>query len=79
MEYDCTPNGRLGLTDHDFRVQDEGTIVILHPCNDAAGAWISDHLYDGQETQWWGGGIVIERRYVQNILDGITQDGLTIQ
>lgn len=68
----------LNLTDHDFTLQDEGSIVVLHPGNDAASNWIDNHLYT-EQTQWWGGGIVIERRYVEDILDGIDSEGLTVQ
>lgn len=66
------------LTDSDFRVQDEGSIVVLHPQNDAARSWIDDHLYaeDGEGPVWWGGGVAIERRYVQDILEGVAADGL---
>jgi len=68
---------RLNMTPHDFRLQDEGTIVILHPCNDAAGDWIYEHVGWGDEITWWGGGVVIERRYVNDILAGILDAGLT--
>ncbi len=71
----------MPLTDFDFKVQDEGTIVVLHPCNDAARTWIDDNLYlcDGTGPQWWGGGVVIEHRCAGDILHGIIEDGLTIQ
>jgi hypothetical protein len=70
---------RLNLTPFDFTVQDEGSIVILHPCNDAAGAWIDDYLYaDDGFPQWFGGGIAIEPRFMAAIVDGIADAGLTI-
>lgn len=65
------------LTEFDFELQNEGSLVILHPLNDAAGEWIDEHLYT-EQTQWWGGGIVIEPRYVEDILDGISDVGLTV-
>ena len=61
----------------DFTLQDEGTIVILHPCNDAAREWIDEHLYT-EQTTWWGGGIVVEHRYVQDTIDGIGDAGLDV-
>ncbi len=66
-----------GFTEQDFTVQDEGTLVILHPCNDAASEWIQDCLYDeaGNGPQWWGGGVVIEHRYIGAILQGIEEEG----
>ena len=67
---------RLNMTPYDFRLQDEGTIVILHPCNDAAGDWLYEHI---AEPQWWGGGVVIERRYVLDIWHALAEDGMTIK
>jgi hypothetical protein len=72
---------RLNMTPYDFRLQDEGTIVVLHPCNDAARTWIDDNIYGHPvdlNPQWWGGGIVIEHRFVLDILQGIESDGLTV-
>jgi hypothetical protein len=76
---ECATGDRLNMTPYDFRLQDEGTIMILHPCNDEASGWIEDHLY-GEELAptWWGGGVVIEHRYVLDILTGIESDELTV-
>lgn len=70
---------RLNLTEHDFALQDEGSIVVLHPENDAARSWIDENLYaDGDGPQWWGGGVVIEPRYVIPVVEGLVKDGFTI-
>ncbi len=67
------------MTAHDFTIQDGGSVIILHPCNDAARSFIDDHLYDDDDTpQWWGGGVVIEPRYLGDILEGIAECDLTI-
>ena len=65
------------FTESDFRVQDEGTLVVLHPQNDHARSWIDDHLYapDGGEPAWWGGGVVIEHRFVNDVLQGLLEEG----
>lgn len=68
-----TDETREGLTEYDFRVQDEGSIVVLHPQNDWARDWLYEHVVD---PQWWGGGVVIEPRYLSNLLGGIeAEDG----
>jgi hypothetical protein len=59
----------------DFTVADHGSIVILTPLTEAAQDWVADHLPEDAMT--WGGGIVIEPRYVALILAGIGEDGLT--
>ena len=70
---------RLNLTEYDFTVQDEGSIFVLHPCNDAARSWIDEHLYGqpGEPPTWWGGGVVIEHRMIVDVLEGIVADDLT--
>jgi len=71
---------RTGLTEHDFRVQNEGTLVVLHPQNDYARAWIDEHLYgaDGDGPEWWGGGVVIEHRFADDILQALNREGYVL-
>ena len=81
-------NDKLNLTENDFEVQYHGSLFVLHPCNDAAREWIDIHVYgtdaDGgtetveQNVQWWGGGVVIEPRYLPDIIEGIEADGLDV-
>lgn len=58
----------------DFIVQDEGTLVLLHPQTDAAREWVFQHL--PSDAQRFGEAVVIEPRYVDDILFGIHNDGL---
>jgi transposase len=60
----------------DFELRDEGSIVILGPVTYDACVWCSHMI--SQTLEDWDGGIVIERRYVQDILDGIDDNGLTV-
>lgn len=59
-----------------FAFADHGSITILTPLNDDATAWIEAHL--PADVMHWGGGVVIELRYAQDILDGIVADGLEV-
>lgn len=80
----------LNLTPFDFEIKDHGSLVTLHPRNDAASAWVDEHIY-GQDVenlddvyaenppQWFGDGLVIEPRYVLDIVQGIENDGLTVR
>lgn len=61
----------------DFEVHNHGTISILYPRTPAAEEWAFQNL--PSDAQRWGvNGIVIEHRYVQDILFGINNDGLTV-
>jgi hypothetical protein len=63
----------------DFSLQDHGSICILTPLTPAAKDWFNEHLpVDNSETQFWAGGIVIEPRYVPDIISGIQSDGLLV-
>lgn len=59
----------------DFQLVDHGSIVILTPRSDSAHDWVDAHI-DSERAEWCGG-VVIEPRYVGNILAGINSDGLS--
>jgi hypothetical protein len=61
----------------DFSIRDEGSVVLLYPESDAAEAWAEAHISD--EALHWAAAVVIEHRYVQDILDGIRADGLVVE
>ena len=63
----------------DFGVQDEGSVVLLHPLNDEAEGWISDKLNDIQPWQRFGLAIAIERRFIGDLVEGIQADGYTVK
>lgn len=60
----------------DFNLTDHGSIVVLRPMNDEAREWIDFNV--DPDAQWFGRGVVIEHRYVNDIVEGIVSDGLTI-
>jgi hypothetical protein len=58
----------------DFFVFNEGTIFLLTPLTDAACTWLDEHL--PEDAQWFGNGVVVEHRYIADIVQGIFNDGL---
>jgi len=63
----------------DFSFHNHGSICILNPLTPAAKDWFNEHLpVDNPETHFWAGGIVIEARYVPDIISGIQSDGLLV-
>jgi hypothetical protein len=60
----------------DFTVQYEGSIVLLRPHTDIARSWIDENIGKANGHQPYWPCVVIEYRYVDDILDGIASDGL---
>lgn len=60
----------------DFELCSHGSIVTLAPVTNAGQDWADEYLSDAASL---GGAICIEPRYVQAILDGLEDDGLTWQ
>ena len=60
----------------DFRVSDHGSLIILEAQTSAAKAWADERF--PEDAQNWCNGTVIERRFFEDIYDGITADGFTI-
>jgi hypothetical protein len=60
----------------DFAIYDDGTISLLRPVTEQAKEWTRDHI--PELAMWWAGAVAIEHRYVEDILFGIHDDGLTV-
>ncbi len=58
-------------------VRNEGSIFLLTPVSDLATDWVDHHL--AQDSQHFGDSIVIEHRYIADILEGIQENGLTVE
>jgi len=61
----------------DFTVRNEGSIFLLTPHTDAARAWVEEHL--PADAQTFGPAIVVEHRYIGDIVAGIQADGLEVR
>lgn len=62
----------------DFFVRNEGSIFLLTPETPAAEAWLAEHAPADDDHQYFGTSLVIEHRYILDIIDGIHGDGLTV-
>lgn len=60
----------------DFLIENHGSVVLLQPLTEAARVWLEQHI--PEDTQNWGTAIVIEPRYVSDILNGIELEGLKV-
>lgn len=61
----------------DFLIRNEGSICLLRAVTPGAETWVSEHL--PEDAQTFGGQTVIEPRYLSDIIDGILNDGFTVQ
>ncbi len=59
----------------DFTLSYAGSISILKPITPSAKNWVADYMNGAQR---WCGGVVIEHHYVDDIVDAIMNDGLSI-
>lgn len=61
----------------DFNVSNHGSIFLLFPNSKDAHDWVEERL--PEERQTFGRAIVVEHRYIADIVDGILCDGLTVE
>jgi hypothetical protein len=58
----------------DFTVENHGSIFLLQGHTVSAAAWINEHLPEDRQT--FGGAVVVEHRYIADIVRGIQDVGL---
>lgn len=61
----------------DLQVSDHGTIFILTPKTDLGRTWIKEHL-PSDHLNWGRDGVVVEHRFIADIVNGAQQDELTV-
>ena len=60
----------------DFSFVNTGSLWLLTPRTRGAETWITENI--PEEVTMWGISIVVEARYVDRIVAGIEDDGLTV-
>jgi hypothetical protein len=61
----------------DLAVHNHGSIFLLQPTSVAGSEWIDQHIPEDAMT--WGDSIVVEHRYIEDIVIGAQYDGLEIE
>lgn len=61
----------------DFLVCGEGNLMMLQPLTEPAKEWVREHL--PSDAPKFGSAVAIEHRYAQDIVNGILDDGLTVE
>jgi len=60
----------------DLLVRDEGSIFLLVPVTPAGQEWVDEHI--PADAQTFGKAIVVEHRYIADIVNGALADGLEV-
>jgi hypothetical protein len=60
----------------DLSVRNEGSIFLLQPHTEAAHDWIAEHIPEDAMT--FGDAVVVEHRYIADIVNGAIADGLAV-
>ena len=68
---------RLPNPSADFAVENHGTIFLLRPITPAAFEWVQERL--PEDRQEFGDAVVVEHRYIADIVRGILNDGLAVR
>lgn len=63
----------------DFSLRDEGSLILLTPLSPSAHDFVEERIGSGNGYQPYWPTVVIERRYAQDILEGIIADGMAVQ
>lgn len=56
-------------------IENHGTVALVRPLDDDARAWLDEHT----AGTWWAGALVVEPRYVDDLLSGFCADGGTVR
>lgn len=62
----------------DIRLEDCGSIFLIHGVSDAGQAWLDENVGD-DETQYWGKAVVCDFRYVADVVYGAIEAGLVVR
>ena len=61
----------------DFTLYNHGSIFLLHPHTELARTWIAEHI--SEDAYLFGNAVVIEHRFIADIVTGIQMDGLEVR
>jgi hypothetical protein len=63
----------------DITFQDHGSVLLMRGSSDAGKAWIADNVaQNAGYTLMWAGHVVVEPRFVDQIIEGAYADGLAV-
>ena len=63
----------------DFIVENHGSIFLLRPLTPSATSWIEEHIGQDNGFQPYFPAVVVEHRYIADIVEGIQNDELVVR
>jgi hypothetical protein len=60
----------------DFIVSDHGSLLLVTAQNASADRWLKSST--GDEAQWFGNALVVEPRYIADLVAGLENDGYVV-
>jgi hypothetical protein len=60
----------------DIAISDQGSIVLVMPRTPGANEWLTENVQD--DAQWFGQSLVVERRFISHLIEGMMAEGLRI-
>ena len=63
----------------DFLVENYFSIFLLKPLTESARVWLEENITADNGFQPYWPTVVVEHRYIANIVEGIRNDGLAVQ
>ena len=64
------------MNEADFRIENHGSIFLFDPQNTSAENHLRDNV--SEEAQWFGGALVVEPRYVIDLVAALEAEGFRI-
>ena len=63
----------------DFIVEGAGSVFLLRPLSDAGRAWVEENIGQENGYQPYWPTVVIELRYIADVVAGVQRDGLAVR
>ena len=67
------------VVETDFSVENHGSIFLLRPLSTMARNWVEEHIRENNGFQPYYPTVVVEHRYIHEIVAGIRADGLSLE
>jgi hypothetical protein len=62
----------------DFTLRDEGSLILLTPLSPSAHEFVEERIGSDNGFQPYWPTVVIERRYAQDIVEGVIAEGMVV-